>query len=435
MSRLMKESGIEYIGKIPENWKILKVKQLYSMQTGFTPDTKVPDYYDDENGYTWVNIKDLSFDKYIEDSEHKISKLYLDEKNPKIIPKGSLLFSFKLSLGQVAFAKEDLYSNEAIVSFLDSDDVNLDFLYYSSSLIKYNANENIYGAKILNQTLIQNAPITFPPLDEQKEIAEYLDKTINKINKIINANINLIQLFEEYKNAVITEVVFNGISDVEMKQTNFEWIQEIPKHWQLDSFKHVFKERNEKNNPIKSKTRLSLSIDKGVTLYSEKTTNLDRFKEDFTKYKLAYEGDLVLNSMNMIVGAVGISDYFGCVSPVYYTYFPVNGNNITTKYFEYLLKSKTMKGLLRSLGQGVVSIDRGDDRINTCRLKVQPYDLKNIMVPIPPIDEQELITNYLNNICENIDELINEKIILNEKLEEYKNSLIYECVTGKIEID
>lgn len=203
----MKDSGIEYIGMIPEEWEIQKVKYLYSMQTGFTPDTEISEYYDDENGYVWVNINDLTLNKYINDSEYKISKIFVDEKSPKIIPKGSLLYSFKLSLGQVAIAGKDLYSNEAIASFLDNDDVDLNYLYYSSSLIKHNANENIYGAKLLNQTLIKNASITFPPLDEQKRIANFLDDEISDIDDEIIRLEELVEKYKEYKQSLIFEYV------------------------------------------------------------------------------------------------------------------------------------------------------------------------------------------------------------------------------------
>lgn len=219
-----------------------------------------------------------------------------------------------------------------------------------------------------------------------------------------------------------------------MKDSGVEWIGEIPEHWVLKRFRNVLSERNEKNNPIKSKERLSLSIDKGVTLYAEKTTNLDRFKDDFTQYKLAHKGDLVLNSMNMIVGAVGVSDYFGCVSPVYYTYYDFTEDNICTNYCDYLFKTKTIKKFLRSMGNGIMSIDRGGDRINTCRLKISRDDLRNMFIPYPPLDEQEAIIKYLDKECEKISEItnvVNNHLIL---LEEYKESLIYHVVTGKVDV-
>lgn len=219
-----------------------------------------------------------------------------------------------------------------------------------------------------------------------------------------------------------------------MRDSGIEWIGEIPEEWNLVPFRHVLSERNEKNVPVKTKERLSLSIDLGVTLYAEKTTNLDRFKDDFEQYKLAHQGDLVMNSMNMIVGATGVSEYFGCVSPVYYTFYDETEDHITTKFCEYIFRSKTMLRVLYSLGKGIYAIVRGDDRVNTCRLKVAKEDLKSLVIPIPSTNEQREIVTYLQGKCSEIDELISKKEQLITEMEDYKKSLIYEVVTGKREI-
>ena len=185
---------------------------------------------------------------------------------------------------------------------------------------------------------------------------------------------------------------------------------------------------------IKSTERLSLSIELGVTLYSEKTTNLDRFKDDFEQYKLTYPGDLVLNSMNMIVGATGVSEFFGCVSPVYYTFFDETRDHITAKYCEYIFRSKTMLRVLYSLGKGIYAIVRGDDRVNTCRLKVSKEDLKSLLLPFPSEKEQREIVECIKHKTADIDVLISKKEKLLTELESYKKSVIYEYVTGKKEI-
>ncbi len=215
------------------------------------------------------------------------------------------------------------------------------------------------------------------------------------------------------------------------KESGIEWLGEIPDSWVIRSFKNILSERNEKNNPIKSKERLSLSIDKGVTLYSEKTTNLDRFKDDFTKYKLAYEGDIVFNSMNMIVGAVGVSSYFGCVSPVYYTYY-VGLNKSNVKFYEYLFRSKIVQGVLFSLGRGLIAIDRGEGKYNTLRLKVSRDDLRSIKLPFPPLSEQTQIANFLDFKLEKINRFISKKKQLIELLNEKKQALINKAVTKGI---
>jgi type I restriction enzyme S subunit len=192
------------------------------------------------------------------------------------------------------------------------------------------------------------------------------------------------------------------------KPSGIDWLGEIPEDWKILSFKNILTERNEKNDPIRSIERLSLSIDKGVTLYSEKTTNLDRFKDDFTQYKLAYKGDLVFNSMNMIVGAVGVSNYFGCVSPVYYTYHEVPKRS-NTKFYEYLFRCKIIQGVLYSLGRGLIAIDRGEGKYNTLRLKVSRDDLRSLRLPFPNLSEQTAIVNFLDYKIAKIDRFIRKK--------------------------
>ena len=127
-----------------------------------------------------------------------------------------------------------------------------------------------------------------------------------------------------------------------MKDSGIEWIGNIPEDWTIKRLKHVLEERKEKNDPIKSKDILSLSIDRGVFPYSEKTGGGNKAKEKFEDYKLAYPNDIVLNSMNVVVGSVGKSNYFGCVSPVYYTLF-VRNNNYNIDYYNYIFQSNAFK--------------------------------------------------------------------------------------------
>ena len=204
----MKDSGIEWIGYIPNNWEVCRIKNKYQLVTGFTPDTTRAEYYDDEHGLTWISIADIpDNNKYVYDSKSKISEIYIKEKHPEIVKKGSLLYSFKLSVGKTVFAGDDCYTNEAIASFKDNENVVLPFLYYSAYLIEENSNINIYGAKILNQDLIKNAVTVFPPIKEQQEIAKYLDDKIRKINCIIDSKISQIEKLEDYKKSLIFEYV------------------------------------------------------------------------------------------------------------------------------------------------------------------------------------------------------------------------------------
>nr|WP_199000916.1 restriction endonuclease subunit S [Flavobacterium sp. ASV13] len=219
------------------------------------------------------------------------------------------------------------------------------------------------------------------------------------------------------------------------KLSNIAWLGDIPEHWEVLSFKNILTERNEKNNPIKTKEILSLSIDKGVTLYAEKTTNLDRFKDDYSQYKLAHKGDLVFNSMNMIVGAVGVSRYFGCVSPVYYTYSGSQNDLDTTKFYEYLFRNKIVQGFLFSLGRGLMAIDRGEGKYNTLRLKVSRDDLRSLKLPFPNPVEQTAIVNFLDYKTAKIDRFIRKKKQLIKLLNEQKSGIINQAVTKGLDVN
>jgi type I restriction enzyme S subunit len=272
-------------------------------------------------------------------------------------------------------------------------------------------------------SILQNFPITIPSLEEQKVIAQFLDVKCNEIDELVSLQEKMIEELKTYKQSVITEAVCKGLNpNTPMTDSGIDWIGEMPKHWQLFPIKYVFTHRKEKNNPIKSRERLSLSIGTGITLYSEKTTNLDRFKDDFTQYQLTYPNDIVLNCMNMIVGAVGRSEYFGCVSPVYYVIYPSNNDN--SYYYGYLLNTPSIRGVYHSLGQGIYAIERGDGRVNTCRLKVSYEDFGRIEIPVPPVSEQQEIADFLDKKCNEIDQLIAIKQKKIEALKDYKKSLI-----------
>ncbi len=316
------------------------------------------------------------------------------------------------------------------------DNTNLHFLQYAISAL--NLGETAGDKATIPHiyfSVYGNKYILNVPVDTQKKIATYLNQKCDKVNSLIQNVQTQIEKLKAYKQSLVTEVVTKGLDPtVPMKDSGVEWLGKYPSHWAYMPFGYVLKERAEKNNPVVTQERLSLSIELGVTLYAEKTTNLDRFKDDFSQYKLAHAGDLVMNSMNMIVGATGVSAYFGCVSPAYYTFYDETDEHITAKFCEYVFRSKTMLRVLHSMGKGIYSIERGDDRINTCRLKVPKVDLKSLHIAIPPLEEQRSIVLHLNEKSNQIDRLISIKQSKIEKLEQYKKSLIYEYVTGKKEV-
>lgn len=417
-----KDSGVKWLGDIPSHWEVCKVKHHYKMITGFTPSTGKSEYYSDNSDNTWVTIADMK-SKFISESSSHISDLYIKNFKPTIVPKGSLLYSFKLSVGQVAFADKDLYTNEAIASFENNDDVCLDFLFYSASLcIIKNANTNIYGAFILNQELIKNATIVYPPFEEQIAIANYLDSVTSKIDTAIFHQQKMIDLLNERKQIIINNVVTKGLNpNVSMKDSGVDWIGEIPEHWEIKRGKFLFNIINEYSSTGEEEL-LTVSDRTGITPRSMKNVTMF-MAESLVGYKKCKIGDICSNIMWMWHGAVGVTKYDGVISPSYGVYrqreLSYNGD-----YLDMLLRLPQLVKFYASRSTGLTE----------SRLRLYPDDFMNIYFFVPPMEEQEMIVNRLKSICEPIESAIDAATQQISLLQERKQIIINDVVTGKVKV-
>lgn len=210
----------------------------------------------------------------------------------------------------------------------------------------------------------------------------------------------------------------------EMKDSGIEWIGEIPKEWEIKRIKAVLNERNESNNPVKTDFILSLTNDRGVIPYTEKGDVGNKSKDDLAGYKLAYQNDIVLNSMNVIIGSVALSAYYGCVSPVYYMLYPRNIEDCV-RYYNYLFQTKELQNKLIGYGNGIMEI----------RMRIQMSKLNTVDFPIPPPEHQHRIADYLDDKCAKIDAIIAREQAVIGKLKAYKLSVITEAVTKGLNPD
>ena len=202
-----------------------------------------------------------------------------------------------------------------------------------------------------------------------------------------------------------------------MKNSGIPWIGEIPEKWKLERLKSQVVEINEKNSPLKTDYVLSLTIKDGVIPYEEKGDVGNKAKENHEEYKLAYPDTIVLNSMNILIGAVGICKYYGCVSPVYYVFKAADSSDL--RYLNYIMSSTPYQKYLRKYANGILEI----------RLRVSSDDILKRHIPLPPLSEQQAIADFLDKKCAEIDQMValQEKFI--EELKAYKQSLITETVT------
>ena len=419
--RAMKDSGIPWIGEIPEGWHTCQVKNIFTIARGrVIPITEMDDSY--HYPVYSSQTKDNGCMGYIPTFDYEGEALTWTTDGANA---GTVFYRVgKFNCTNICGVLQ-LKTRTSFITYM---------LYSVGHSAFHCRRADTNGYKIMSNEMAE-IKIAVPPLAEQQAIAEFLDRKCAEVDEMIALQEQIVEELKAYNQSVITEAVTKGLNpNVPMRDSGIEWIGQIPEHWKIEPLKYNFNRRSERNNPIITTERLSLSIDKGVTLYSEKTTNLDRFKEDFTQYQLAYPNDIVLNCMNMIVGAVGLSKYLGCVSPVYYVIYPSNCK-VDSEYYSYMLNTPTIRGVYYSYGKGIYAIERGEGRVNTCRLKVSYDDFGRLDIPIPPIEEQKNIVSYIKEKCANIDSLIQTKQSKINSLKEYKKSIIYEYVTGKREVN
>lgn len=209
----------------------------------------------------------------------------------------------------------------------------------------------------------------------------------------------------------------------EMKDSGIEWIGEIPREWELNRIQFCLVGINDKNVPVRTKQVLSLVKGQGVMLYEEKGDVGNKSKDNVAEYKLAYPNSLVVNSMNVLIGSVGISKYFGCVSPVYYVFKETKFADL--RFINYIFSTREFQKELRKYANGILEI----------RLRVSADNIFKRKIPLPLKREQTIISNFLDQKCSEIDSLVADIQSQIETLEQYKKSIITEAVTKGLNLD
>ncbi|EMG7298862.1 restriction endonuclease subunit S [Campylobacter upsaliensis] len=207
-------------------------------------------------------------------------------------------------------------------------------------------------------------------------------------------------------------------SKVSYKPSGIEWLGEIPQSWEIKPLQAIFNQRNEQNNNLEFQTILSLVKDVGVIPYEEKGNVGNKAKDDLQGYKIARVNDLVLNKMNAVIGSLGVSKYNGLVSPIYLVLYIANPNYLIT-YYSYLFQIKSVQKFLRKFAYGIMEI----------RESIDYLEFKKMFLPLPPLQEQKEIAEFLDEKCEKIQNYIDKKQKLITLLQEKKQALINEVVT------
>jgi type I restriction enzyme S subunit len=208
------------------------------------------------------------------------------------------------------------------------------------------------------------------------------------------------------------------------KPAGLPWLDKVPTHWELLPLATILKERNQDNEDGKMQQVLSVMKDKGVILYEDKGNVGNKKSEDITRYKIVQPGDLVLNSMNVIIGSVGVSRYEGCLSPVYYVLTPRKAG-ASIAYLAWLFADRIFQQSLVRIGNGILAH----------RMRIPMELLKRESLPIPPLLEQQRIVAFLDAKGRQIAGLLRHKRQLIKLLNEQRQALIHKSVTQGLKPD
>lgn len=415
----LKPSGIEWIGSIPVDWKTVPI---YYVAKEVTTKNKTllrkkafkfffgniinkPNFNPDEDNYVNKTIRNYII------------------VNPGDIVINGLNLNFDFVTKRVGMVTRPGTITSAYISLRPKANVILPkyMLYILRTYDSEKAFHNMGGGvrKILNYDELSKSKIILPSISTQTRIIKFLDKKVSQIDDISKKIQQEITDLEEYRKSIITKAVTKGLNpNVPMKDSGIPWIGKIPQNWKIIKGKYLFRLLSK---PVKKDDQVITCFRDGqVTLRVKRRTTGFTMSDQEIGYQGIDKGDLVVHGMDGFAGAIGISDSRGKGSPV----LNVLDSNQDKKYMMYCLRATAQLGVFQALAKGI-RVRSADTRWST---------LANLKYAIPPQSEQANVVNYLSNNSYKLNAIIQAKKDLVEKLNQYKQSIIYEYVTGKKQV-
>lgn len=423
MARKMKDSGIEWIGEIPERWEVAPLKRFASIQTGNTPTKTSDSNYYASTGIPWIKPDNLGY-------SHSISKTseYLTSEGAlcaRIMPPNTVYVCCIGSLGKVGYSSISCACNQQINALIFNDLMFWKYGYYLT--IAQESQYLLFGngnvLQIINSTSQGNIACVLPPLENQHLIACYLDSVCSDIEVLISKTRSSIEEYKKLKQAVITQAVTKGVRGKrEMKDSGVDWIGEIPKEWDIlnlvahTSMLTPMRDRPENlDGPI---PWIRIEDFDGKYISSSKAS-LGVSKETVRSMNLKiYPVGTILCTSSCIMGKCAIVSRELVSNQRFIGIIP--DQNTCENFLYYLMLSNSERMNYLATGALQANLSRSS--------------FEHLKVQFPSYQEQKEISDYLDTKCAEIDKLIAKKEQLVKELESYKKSLIYEVVTGKREV-
>ena len=436
MTKVYKDSNIEWIGDIPREWKTTKLFNLCTIKGRIGWNGLRSDEFKEKSFAYLVTGQDFVSSDINWDRCYQIDKDRYDEDPFIQLSNGDILITKDGTIGKIAkvrnMDKPACLNSGIFVLKQRKETFDQNYLYWylvSPILLAYNAYINSGGTTIMHlyQNVFERFPLLIPPISEQHKIADYLDSKCKEIDSLIDLQEQMIAQLTDYKQSVISEAVTKGLNpNAELVSSGIEWIGAVPNNWRVNKVNRLFGLIGSGTTPNSSDDDAfvgsinwlqSGDINGGViTNASKKISN-----DTLVKYSVlsVYKAPFIIVAMyGASVGNISISHIDACVNQACCV---LSDSQIDFTYAFYAIKSAQRYLIFRAVGGGQPNISQ--------------YTLRQLWIPEPPLAEQRVIASYLDSKCNEIDSLIELKQQKIESLKDYKKSVIFEAVTGKTSIE
>ncbi|TKF31301.1 restriction endonuclease subunit S [Enterovibrio norvegicus] len=422
-----KDSGVEWLDDIPKSWCTGRLKHMLEVPMSYGANEAAERAVYSEPRY--IRITDMRSDGSLKEDTFRslpreIANDYLLKDRDILLARSGATvgksFIYRKEFGDCCFA------GYLIKASCDSTRLNSDYAFWffqSSSYWQY-----ISGSQI--QATIQNVSaekygemyISLPDhIEEQTQIANFLDHETAKIDTLIDKQQQLIKLLKEKRQAVISHAVTKGLNpQAPMKDSGLEWLGEVPQHWRPKSIKRLFKQRKQQNNV--GYEVLSVYREFGVILKSSRSDNHNKTPDDLSSYQLVNKGCLVINKMKAWQGSLGVSDLEGITSPDYVVYESIHSES--NKFLHFLLRRQEMPNVYRAISNG----------IRPSQWRLEPEKFEDLVLFLPSLEEQLEVVKAIEKEVLVYEQLISKCASATKLMEERKSALISAAVTGKIDV-
>ena len=409
-----KPSGTAWFTSVPEPWNILKINALFSQRKEKVSDKDFAPISVTKNGI----MPQLETAAKTDDGDNRkkvcVGDFVINSRSDRKGSCGVSQFDGSVSLINIVLQPRQELNGRYAHYLLRNQPFSEEFYRNGRGIVA-----DLWTTRYSE---MKNILLPVPPRNEQDQIVRYLDWQVSKINRLIAAKRKQITVLQEQLKHCISDAVFRGISDdIILKDSGVEWIGTIPEHWSVIRCKYVFAERDERSIAGEEE-HLSMSQKYGL-VPDAKLDERRMLSESYAGGKICYKDDLVLNRLKAHLGVFALSPQKGVVSPDYTVLVP-NTERILPAYGEAALKSDLCRRELRIRVRGIIE---GFWRLYT-------DDFNTVVIPLPPLKEQEQIMEYLNTLNGKFTALKQNLEQEIATLQDLRTRLISDVVTGQMDV-